>query len=178
MLLAISVALSLAEPPASAPVPAPRPVRSTVRERILAERATPKPYTKGRRIASQTLLWTSAGLSLSTFIGHAATSIPAITGHYWPDETSLYWRNRLLASQILGSTGLALTTAAHVAGAILHRSGIPARRRAGRILTIMSIVPHVVSAIVVPVLTPRDWSHGVLHGVSAAMSATGLAIAW
>lgn len=134
-------------------------------------------HSRGRRIASQTLLWTAAGVSLTNVIGHAATSIPAMVGHY-RDEPSQYWRNRLLASQILGSTALSLTLATHVMGAAFHRSRSAGMRRAGRFLTVAAIAAHVVSAVVVPVLTPSDWEHGLIHVISGGLAGTGIAIAW
>lgn len=124
------------------------------------------------------MLWSAAGVSLVTAIGHSATSIPAITGNFGPGEPDEYWRNRLLASQILGATAQYLTAATQIAGAAMHRSRRPGMHRAGRAVLLLSIASNLVSAIAVPVLTPSDWEHAVPHTLCIMLTSGGLGLAW
>jgi hypothetical protein len=170
-------------PPATAPsaapapaVPPPQQLRPEIAALVL-ERPVPT-YSRGRRIASQTLLWTAAATTLIGAIGHSATSIPAITGNFNKNEPDEYWRNRLLASQILGATAQYLTAATLIAGAAMHRSRSPGMHRAGRALLIVSMAAHLISVITVPVLTPSDGAHAIPHGLSIGFTAGGLGLAW
>ena len=95
-------------------------------------------------------------------VGQLLTSIPAIREHF-SYEVDQYWFNRLTASLVLGSTGLFF-------GVLIKGIGIYFIQKkelvtAGMIILLASILPHVVSFITLPILTPSDWSHMITHGV-------------
>lgn len=110
------------------------------------------------------LLYSTAILGTIGALGHTFTSIPAISNHfsYEPDS---YWGNRLTASLILGTTGLYFGAAMQWLGAYLFFTKDEGKYLAGLYVLILSIFPHIVSFFVLPLLTPSDWPHMIIHGL-------------
>ncbi len=122
--------------------------------------------------------YVAAGIAaLIGAMGAALTSVPAIHGQLGTDPDP-YWNNRLMASLILGSTGLLFGAAITLLGAALAASRDRGRAFAGSLVLLASIVPHVVSIVAVPALTPRDWAHTIPHLISVALLTLGLALSW
>lgn len=115
-----------------------------------------------KRSVGITLLSIAFLLGLIGAVGQLATSVPAIRGHF-SYEADNYWFHRLTASLILGSTGLFF-------GVLVMGLGFYFLQKkefslAGKIILLMSILPHIVSFITLPILTPSDWSHMITHGI-------------
>ena len=115
-----------------------------------------------KRRIGLTLLYLAFLLAAIGAVGQFLTSVPAIREHF-SYEVEQYWFNRLTASLILGSTGLFF-------GVLIKGIGIYFLQKkelftAGKIILLASILPHVVSFITLPLLTPSDWSHMITHGV-------------
>lgn len=120
------------------------------------------------------------GAGVAALIGAAGatlTSVPAIHSQLGIDPDP-YWNNRLLASLILGSTGLFFGAAMILLGAYLAASRDRGRAFGGSILLLASIVPQLVGIVAVPVLTPRDWTHTISHVISVALLTVGLLLGW
>lgn len=126
-----------------------------------------------RRTVALTCFVGAGVAALIGALGATLTSVPAIHGQLGVDPEP-YWNDRLLASLILGSTGLLFGAATTLLGAYLAASRDRGRVAAGHLLLLASIVPHVVSIVAVPVLTPRDWTHTIPHLISVALLMIGL----
>ncbi len=109
-------------------------------------------------------------------VGATLGSIPAIHGRLGVDPDP-YWNNRLLASLILGMTGLFFVALMTLAGAYLASATDPGAVRAGRIILIVTVLPHLVSLISLPILTPEDWSHMIPHTLATLLTIVGIALA-
>ncbi len=125
-----------------------------------------------------TICFYAAGvMSLIGAVAATLTSIPAIHGRLGVDP-DIYWNNRLLASLILGSTGLFFVALITLVGAYLTRSNDPGRIESGRAILILTVFPHLVSLIALPLLTPEDWSHMIFHALAVVLVVYGIANTW
>ena len=106
-------------------------------------------------------------------LGHLFTSISAIYQHF-SYEIDIYWLNRLLASQILGSTGLFFGVLVFWMGVYLFTRKDKDVAKAGQVLLFISMLPHLVSFITLPLLTPSDWPHMITHGVVIVFLLVGI----
>lgn len=127
---------------------------------------------------SQVLFYSAAGLAFIGALGHTLTSVPAVSGRYAPAETDRYWRDRLTANLLLGTSQLYLTGFTSLLGAAWSGSEDPGKRDAARQILALSVVPHLFSALLLPALTPEDWPHAVPHVLSAGLITTGLTLTW
>jgi len=88
--------------------------------------------TKRQFVAS--LLAYSAGLmSMASAIGYTLVGIKVVTDHFAGGE-DLYWQNRLMASQLTGTTAFAFTGLMTLTGVLFWRSQDDGMRRAGTII--------------------------------------------
>ncbi len=110
-------------------------------------------------------------------VGATLGSIPDIHGRLGVDPDP-YWNNRLLASLILGMTGLFFVALMTLAGAYLASATDPGAVRAGTIILVLTVLPHLVSLITLPMLTPEDWPHMIPHALASLFTIAGIALAW
>lgn len=119
------------------------------------------------------LLFLAGILGIVGAFGHTLTSIPAIRGHF-SYETDVYWFNRLTAGLILGTTGLHFGALMKWLGVIFVMQKDTGMRRAGLYVLLLSTLPHIVSFILLPLLTPQDASHMITHGLIIVLILLGL----
>ncbi len=110
-------------------------------------------------------------------VGATLGSIPAIHGRLGVDPDT-YWNNRLLASLILGMTGLFFVALMTLVGAYLASATDAGAVRAGKTILILTVLPHLVSLISLPILTPEDWAHMIPHALATLLTIVGIALAW
>jgi len=116
-------------------------------------------------------------MALIGAVGATLGSIPAIHGRLGVDPDA-YWNNRLLASLILGMAGLFFVALMTLVGAYLTSGVDPGAVRAGKIILILTVLPHLVSMISLPILTPEDWTHLITHAIATLLTIVGIALAW
>jgi len=121
--------------------------------------------------------YTAGIVALIGAVGATLGSIPAIHGRLGVDPDT-YWNNRLLASLILGMTGLFFVALMTLVGAYLASATDPGAVRAGKTILILTVLPHLVSLISLPILTPEDWSHMIPHTLATLLTIVGIALAW
>jgi drug/metabolite transporter (DMT)-like permease len=122
-------------------------------------------------------LYAAGIVALIGATGATLGSISAIYGRLGVDPDP-YWNNRLLASLILGMTGLFFVALMTLVGAYLASTTDPGMVRAGTIILILTVLPHLVSLITLPILTPEDWPHMIPHTLATLLTIIGLALAW
>ena len=93
-------------------------------------------------------------------LGATSGSAPDIYGRFG-DDPSQYWNDRLLASLIMSAVSLYTGAFMTLLGALMALSRDPERRASGRLVLLLSLVPHVANLIVIPVLTPQDLPHAI-----------------
>jgi hypothetical protein len=74
-------------------------------------------------------------------VGGDARLGPALSDRLGVDP-SAYWNNRLLATSILGMTGLSFTALVTLTGTFLAASRDLGRAPAGRVVVLLSALPH------------------------------------
>jgi len=126
-------------------------------------------------ILSAILTYGAGIVSIISAIGYTAVGISGITQHFAIGEDQ-YWRQRLLASQLTGTTAFAFTGLMTLVGAWLWRSRDGGMRHAGRMVLLLSTIPSVVSVIELLLLTPQDASHAIPFIAAPVMIGLGIAL--
>lgn len=129
--------------------------------------------TMNQKTIGISLLFIAASLATIGALGHTLTSIPAIQGHFRYEADS-YWFNRLMASLILGTTGLYFGAVILWLGTVMFGSKDIGRKTAGLYMLVLSIFPQIVSFIALPLLTPSDWPHMIIHGIVIVLIPLGI----
>jgi hypothetical protein len=117
----------------------------------------------GRMKLSAILAYFAAGLTLVGALGFTFTSFPEVRQHFFSEPNS-YWFNRLTANLILGGAGLYLGALVLGFGARMLQQSEAAVKKFGGQLLLIGALPRVVSLISLPLLTPEDWPHMIIHG--------------
>ena len=112
-------------------------------------------------------------VSLSGALGVVLGSVADIQDRLGVDPDA-YWNDRLQASLILGAVGLFFGVIVTVVGAYLATSIDPGKRFAGRVVLIVTVLPHLASTISLLALTPDDWSHAITHVLAVLLVIGGL----
>lgn len=118
------------------------------------------------------LLFAATLMTIGAF-GNMFSSLPDIRDHF-SYEPDTYWFNRLTASLILGSVGLLFNAGMKWLGALLQWSKDPGKQSAGAYILLASIIPNIISFVSLPLLTPSDWSHMIIHGLVIIIIPLGL----
>lgn len=126
------------------------------------------------RIASA-CFYLAGVVALSGVFGVLLGSVPEIQDRLGVDPEA-YWNDRLQASLYLGTIGLAFGAIVTFVGAYLASSRDPGRRLAGRIVLLVTTLPHLASIVSLLALTPEDWSHTITHVLAVVLVAAGLTI--
>ena len=128
------------------------------------------------RIASA-CFYLAAIVALTGVLGVLLGSVPDIQDRLGVDPDA-YWNDRLRASLILGVLGLSFGVIVNLVGAVFASSRDPGKRSAGRVVLIITVVPHVASVISLLTLTPEDWTHTITHVLNVMLIAVGLSLRW
>ncbi len=115
----------------------------------------------------------AAVIALTGALGVALGSVGDIQDRLGADPDA-YWNNRLQASLVLGAVGLFFGVIVTLVGAYLASSREPGKRFAGRVVLIVTLLPHLASIISLLALTPEDWSHTITHVLAVMLVAGGL----
>ncbi|MDQ3479960.1 MAG: hypothetical protein M3423_01280 [Actinomycetota bacterium] len=130
--------------------------------------------TTPERIASA-CFYLAAIVAMTGVLGVLLGSVPDIQDRLGVDPDA-YWNDRLQASLILGTLGLVFGVVVNLVGAYFASSRDPGKRMAGRVVLLVTILPHLASIISLLALTPEDWSHTITHVVTVVLIAAGLVI--
>jgi ABC-type Fe3+ transport system permease subunit len=134
--------------------------------------STDQAVTRPVRIASA-CFYLAAVVALTGVLGVVLGSVPDIQDRLGVDPDA-YWNDRLQASLILAALGLSFGVIVNLVGAYLSHARDPGRRAAGRLILIVTVLPHLASIISLLALTPEDWSHTITHILAVALIAAGL----
>ena len=115
----------------------------------------------------------AAVVALSGALGVVLGSVPDIQDRLGVDPDA-YWNNRLQASLILGAVGLSFGVIVTLVGAYLATSVDPGKRFAGRVVLMVTVLPHLASIVSLLALTPDDWSHAITHALAVLLVLGGL----
>jgi len=141
---------------------------------VMPETAKPGAIPLNDRMASA-CFYLAALVALTGALGVLLGSVPDIGDRLGVDPDA-YWNERLAAALLLGAVGLFFGVLVNLVGAYLASSRDQGKRLAGRIVLIVSILPHLVSIVSLLVYTPEDWTHTITHIITVVLIAVGLAI--
>lgn len=137
-------------------------------DRSIKVRAAPP----SQRTASA-CFYLAAVIALTGAFGVVLGSVGDIQDRLGVDPDT-YWNNRLQASLILGAVGLFFGVIVTLVGAYFASSRDPGKRFAGRVVLIVTVLPHLASIISLLALTPEDWSHTITHVLAVMLVVGGL----
>lgn len=128
-------------------------------------------------LASMVLFYGASAATFGLALQHTFATRHEAMDRFERYESDEYWRRRLNRDLLLAGTQFYLSGFVSLTGALLVDSDEQGRQASGKRVLLVSLVPRVITAIVVTALTPRDWWQGALNLVPAAMVTTGM-IVW
>lgn len=127
-------------------------------------------------IAARTLFYGAAGSVFGLAAYHSLVGRPEVERRFEGNESDPRWRQRLEAELLVASSQYYFSGFVTFTGASLVDSREPGKQSAGRRVLMVSMVPRIITALVIAIHTPDEWWKAGLNLVPVVMVTTGLLV--